>query len=168
MGIGKVTQQFPVCRTTMFDKCEGGRNVGGGWWRRNKAPRTRGGLSICPLHLSVMSAAVSTRNPAPCDLGMAVMKVKANGDMLWSSCPRPRWWHGWWAKAAASIRRIDVLSQAKGLQGRCRGRGCWLGAHGVSRPHCVAPDLMARERAEPLWMCRFAVCLSVVVSASQT
>ena len=81
MGIGKVTQQFPVCRTTMFDKCEGGRNVGGGWWRRNKAPRTRGGLSICPLHLSVMSAAVSTRNPAPCDLGMAVMKVKANGDM---------------------------------------------------------------------------------------
>ena len=30
---------------------------------------------------SVMSAAVSTRNPAPCDLGMAVMKVKANGDM---------------------------------------------------------------------------------------
>ena len=27
---------------------------------------------------------------------------------------------------------------------------------------------VARERAEPLWLCRFAVCLSVVVSASQT
>ena len=45
----------------------------------------------------------------------------------------------------------------------CKVLVFWVGE--LMARHC---ELMARERAEPLWLCRFAVCLSVVGAPSQT